>query len=93
MSNRGRGSSFDDFLREEGLLEASEDVAARRVLAWQLERERVAQGISKTEMARRMGTSRSQLDRILRAEEPGVQLETLERSARAVGRRLRLDLV
>lgn len=93
MSNTGRGSSFDDFLREEGLLDESEDVASRRVLAWQLERERVAQGISKTEMARRMGTSRSQLDRILRAEEPGVQLKTLERCARAVGRRLRLELV
>lgn len=93
MSNQVRGSSFDDFLRDEGILEEAEEFALRRVLAWQLERERVAQGISKTEMARRMETSRSQLDRILRAEEPGIQLQTIERSARAVGRRLRLELV
>ena len=93
MSNLTGGSSFDDFLREEGLLDEAEEIASRRVLAWQLEQERVAQGISKAEMARRMGTSRSQLDRMLRADEPGIQLETLERGARALGRRLRIELV
>lgn len=93
MMNDPRGSSLDDFLREEGLLEEAEEIALRRVVAWQLDQERAAQGMSKAEMARRMGTSRSQLDRILRAEEPGIQLETLERSARALGRRLRFELV
>ena len=93
MTNDPRGSSLDDFLREEGLLEDAEEIALRRVLAWQLDQERAAQGLSKAEMARRMGTSRSQLDRILRDEEPGIQLETLERSARALGRRLRLELI
>lgn len=93
MSNLARGSSVDDFLLDEGLLDEAEDIALRRLLAWRLGHERVAQGITKAKMARRMGTSRSQLDRILRAEDPGIQLETLERSARAVGRRLRFELV
>jgi antitoxin HicB len=93
MNNAARASAFDDFLWENGILEEAEEIALRRVLAWQIEQERVAQGMSKAELARRIGTSRSQLDRILRAEEPGIQLETLERGARALGRRLRLELV
>ena len=72
MNHPARGTAFDEFLREDGLLAEAEDIALRRVLTWQLDRERVARGISKVEMARRMGTSRSQLDRILRGEEPRI---------------------
>jgi hypothetical protein len=55
MSDRHRGSSFDDFLREEGLYEDAEETAIRRVIAWQLQQEMETKRISKSEMARRMG--------------------------------------
>lgn len=93
MSSVHRGSSLDDFLEEEGILDEVRETALRHMIAWQLEEERLAQGISKAELARRMGTSRSQVDRILKAEEPGIQLETLDRGARAVGRHLKVELV
>jgi antitoxin HicB len=82
-----------DFLREEGLYEDAEETAIRRVIAWQLQQEMETKRISKSEMARRMGTSRSQLDRLLTANDRGITLETIERGARAVGRRVRLELV
>jgi len=93
MSNPHRGSSFDDFLEEEGMLAEAEEVAIRRVIAWQLEQEMAAKRISKKEMANRMGTSRSQLDRLLNSQDGNITLDTIERGARAVGRRIRFELV
>jgi len=49
--------------------------------------------LTKAEMARRMDTSRSQLDRLLDPESNSVTLETLTRAARAVGRQVRVELV
>jgi DNA-binding Xre family transcriptional regulator len=92
MTNSHRGSSFDDFLRDEGMYEAASATAAIRVLAWQLKNEIESQGISKAELARRMGTSRSQVDRLLNADESGIKLSTLERAARAVNRSLIVEL-
>jgi len=90
---KSEGSSFDDFLREEGIYEEVTSIAIARVLAWQLQEQMRTQGISKAEMARRMGTSRSQLDRLLDPGETGVTLETMSRAAKAVNRQLRLELV
>jgi predicted XRE-type DNA-binding protein len=90
---KGRiGSSFDAFLKEEKRYEQSHAVAIKRVLAWQIEREMEKQAVSKAEMARRMKTSRSQLDRLLDPNNDAVSLETLVRGARAVGRHLKLEL-
>lgn len=86
------GSSFDDFLEEEGLLDDVSELAAQRVIAWQLLEKMKEQGVTKAEMARRMHTSRSQVDRMLQGSEPGIGLGTLERGARAVGCRLRVEL-
>ncbi len=86
------GSSFEDFLAEEGIREAANAHAVKRVLAWQLEQAMKAQGICKVEMARRMGTSRAHLDRLLDPNNDKVQLDTVQRAAVAVGRRLRLEL-
>src|SRR5437867_4486545 len=61
----GIGSAFDDFLKEEGTYEATQAVAIKRVLAWQIEKAMKEQHLTKAEMARRMATSRSQLDRLL----------------------------
>ena len=89
----GIGSTFDDFLKEEGTYEATQAVAVKRVLAWQIAQAMKAQHITKADMARRMDTSRSQLDRLLDPESNSVTLETLARAARAVGRRVKVQLV
>lgn len=87
------GSSFDDFLRDQGIYEEVTSVAAARVLAWQLRQQMNEQGLTKVEMARRMGTSRSQLDRLLKPNGAGVTLDTICRAAKAVNRELRVELV
>jgi len=87
------GSSFESFLEEEGILEEVRAVAIKRVIAWQLSEAMKAGKISKKAMAERMGTSRSQLDRLLDPENSAVNLETITRAARAVGKRLRLEMI
>jgi antitoxin HicB len=87
------GSSFDSFLEEEGLLDEVEASTIKKVIAWQLAETMKAQGVSKKAMAERMGTSRSQLDRLLDPRNPHVHLTTIARAARAVGKRLQIDMV
>ena len=87
------GSSLEDFLNEEGIYEDATNYAVKRVLAWQVEQAMRDQGITKVEMARRMGTSRAHLDKLLDPENDKVQLDTVQRAAEAVGRRVRLVLV
>ena len=93
MTNPHIGSSFDDFLEEQGIRDEVDAIAARRVIAWQLKQAMEAGHITKVEMARRMDTSRSQVDRLLNDDAGGVTLDLIERGARAVGRRLRVELV
>jgi predicted XRE-type DNA-binding protein len=87
------GSTLEDFLKEEGLHEDATNYAVKRVLAWQVEQAMKEKGLSKTEMAKRMGTSRAHLDRLLDPENDRVQLDTVNRAAMVVGRRVRLMLV
>lgn len=87
------GSSFDSFLDEEGLLEEVEASAIKQVIAWQLAETMKSQGVSKKVMAERMGTSRSQLDRLLDPQNPNVHLTTIARAARVVGKKLRIEMV
>jgi len=90
---KGRiGSSFDDFLKDEGVYNEVETVAVKRVIAWQLEEAMKARRMSKLQMARRMKTSRSQLDRLLDPSHSGVTLETLARAAQVLGRHIRVEL-
>lgn len=93
MANNRIGSSLDDALAEDGLLEEASARAQKRVLAWQIEREMQAKNISKAEMARRMSTSRSELYRLLDPENDRVTLLTLQRAAVALGRKIHLELV
>jgi antitoxin HicB len=86
------GSSFDDWLKEQGLYEEVTPHAMKRVLAWQIEQGMKAQGISKAEMARRMHTSRTQLDRLLDPDNSKLQLDTMQKAAAAIGRTLKLEL-
>jgi DNA-binding Xre family transcriptional regulator len=92
MSNKHIGSNFDDFLEEEGILAKTEAVAVKRVIAFQVEQMMKEQNLSKTEMSRRMNTSRAALDRLLDPANQAVTLLTLDRAARALGRRLHFSL-
>lgn len=90
---KGRpGQTFDDFLKEQGAYETATEQAVKRVLAFQLGEAMKKQGISKTEMARRLRTSRSQIDRLLDPGHDRVTVGVLARAAKAVGRELRLEL-
>jgi hypothetical protein len=87
------GSSLDDFLKEEGLLEETRTIALKETLAWQVQQAMRTEKISKVEMARRMNTSRAALDRLLDPRNVSVTLQTLSRAAHAIGRDLRIELV
>ena len=91
MTNKHLGSDFDDFLAEHDLLADAKAVAVKRVVAFQLAKLMKDQGISKSELARRMNTSRSALDRLLDPTNDSVTLQTLERAAQALGKRLRVE--
>lgn len=91
--NKHRGSNFEDFLAEEGMLETVKAAALKRSIALQLQRLIAEQEMSKTELAERMKTSRAALDRLLDAENPSLTLLTLEKVAQALGRRLQIEFV
>lgn len=86
------GSSLDDVLDEDGVLEESSARAIKRVIAWQLQEAMKSQGITKTAMARRMHTSRSMLDRLLDDTDTGLTIDTLSRAAQALGYRVTVEL-
>jgi antitoxin HicB len=93
-AKKGRiGSSFDDYLKEAGIYEDVTGRAIKRVIARQLAALMHKQGLTKTELAKRMDTSRAQLDRLLDPDNQSVTLATLARAAQAVGRNLRMELV
>ena len=88
--NKHRGSTFDDFLREDGIYEEVHAATLKRMVAALLEEGMTREGITKPEMARRMGTSRSQLDRVLDPAYVTIQLDTLMKAARAIGQSVRI---
>ncbi len=87
------GSSLDDLFEEEGTLDEINIIAIKRLIAWQIQQEMVKQNLSKTEMAEQMKTSRSSLDRLLDPDNSSVTLDTIERAARVIGKRVRFELV
>lgn len=91
---KGRiGSTFEAFLKEEGTYEETTATAVKRVLAWQLEQAMAKKQMSKNQMAKAMKTSRSQLDRILDPDIEAIQLDTIIKAARVLGREVRIELV
>lgn len=87
------GSNFDDFLTEHGLLDECKAAAVKAVCALQIEQALQEKGMSKSAFARMLGTSRSQLDRILDPANDAVTLETLQRAAALLGKRLHVELM
>lgn len=90
--NKHIGSSFDDFLEEEGIRADVTEVAVKRVLARRIQQEILEKGLTKTEMAERMNTSRSSLNRLLDPDNESVTLKTMSRAAAAIGKRLNVSL-
>jgi DNA-binding Xre family transcriptional regulator len=88
-----RGSDFRDFLKEQGILGEVEARALKQVVSLQLDRLLKEKEITKAEMATRMKTSRAAVDRLLDASNPSVTLNTLGKAARALGRKVRIELV
>jgi len=85
-NNQHTGSNFDDFLKEEGFFEEVQAKALKRALSEQLEEGMQAAHLTKLAMAEKMATSRSQLDRVLDPSNISIQLDTLIKAARAVGK-------
>jgi antitoxin HicB len=92
MKNKHIGSSFDDFLKEEGIYKEARCHAIKRVIGWQLAEAMKAKKISNAEMARRLKTSRTQVARFLDPENCSVQLDTMQKAAAIVGKRLIISL-
>jgi antitoxin HicB len=86
-------TTLDDFLDSEGTREAFQAVAIKEVLSWQIMEAMKAQGLSRKRLAERMGTSRSQVSRLLDPKDGNVTLMTLQRAAELLGRKVRLELV
>ena len=93
MKKKNIGSTFDSWLRDEGLYEEVNSTAIKRVVARQVEAAMHQKGLTKAEMARRMRTSRAALDRLLDPDNDAVTLATLRKAAAVVGREIRLELV
>lgn len=89
--NKYNGSNFDDFLAEEGILEEVSAKALKRLLALQIADIMKETNLTKTSLAEKMQTSRSQLDRLLDPDNTSITLESLEQLARAVGKQLRIE--
>ena len=92
MLKKNIGSSFNNFLQEESLLESSTAVALKRVIAWQIDQEMKAQKLTKTELAKRMHTSRAALNRLLDENDASLTLTTLASAAAALGKKVNLQL-
>jgi antitoxin HicB len=93
MNNKYIGSNFDDFLEEEGLLAEVEANAIKRVISYQIAELMKKHNLSKAAMAKRMDTSRSAIDRLLDPQNESVTLQTLERAAIVLGKRLQIHFV
>jgi len=88
-----RGGDFRDFLQEDGILEVVEAHALKRAISLQLATLIQKKSLSKSDMAARMKTSRAAVDRLLDASNHSVTLNTLEKAARALGQKLKVELV
>ncbi|RLA59775.1 MAG: Fis family transcriptional regulator [Epsilonproteobacteria bacterium] len=86
-------SDFDALLKEEGIYENTNDIAIKRVIAFQLEEAMKAQSITKTKMAEMMNTSRAVVNRLLNPDNSSLTLHTLEAATNALGKRLNISIV
>ena len=93
LKQQALGSLFDDFLSEEKMLSQVDALATKKVIAYQIAESMKKKNITKTEMAKRMGTSRSSLNRLLDPLNTSVSLSTIESAVVALGKRLSVQIV
>lgn len=87
-NNKCIGSNFDDFLEEEGLLQESETVAIKRVIAYALEQKMLEDNISINRLAKELETSRTAISRILDPQNTSITLNTIEKVVKYLGKRI-----
>lgn len=92
MAKRNIGSQFDEYLEDEGIRDEATAVAVKRTISFEIENRMERENLTKTEMARRMKTSRSALDRLLDPTNASVTLQTLQSAVQALGGRLKIEL-
>ena len=93
MSNKHIGSSFDDFLKAEGIEEEVSNDAVKKLLSYQLLEKLEKEKMTKSELAERLSTSRSAVNRLLDPGNESVTLHTLQKAAEVLGKKLKLELV
>jgi predicted XRE-type DNA-binding protein len=93
MKNSFVGSTFDDFLEEEGIKEDVSNGAIKKIIALQLQETLKKENLTKKELARRLETSRAAVDRLLDPYNDSVTLLTLKRAASIMGRKIKLELI
>ena len=91
--NKHIGSDFDDFLKEEGIQEEVETIAIKRVISFQLKEAMKKVHMTKSKMAQKMHTSRSAVDRLFDPENESITLQTLNKAASALGKKLKVEIV
>jgi DNA-binding Xre family transcriptional regulator len=87
------GSNFDDFLREEGIYEEVEAAALKKVIASALTRQMKRRNVTVSKLADALGTSRAAINRVLDQENASITLNTLSRTAAALGCKVKLEIV
>ncbi len=92
-TNKHKWSSIDDFLKEEGVFEEFQARAVKEVIAWQLGQAMKEGKLSKRRLAAMMHTSRTQVDRVLDPTDGNVTIETLQRAAAVLGRKVQVELI
>ena len=93
MKNKAIGSSFDDFLAEEGISEEVDAGAIKKIIAYQLQQAIEKEHLSRTALATRLETSRTAVNRLLDPENESITLLTLKKAANVLGKKLRVELV
>jgi len=88
-----RGSSLDDFLKEEGIYEEAQEIVEKEIIAWQIAQAMKKKKITKARMAELMKTSRTQVDKLLNPKDGNVTIKTLHKAAAVVGKRFEYRLV
>jgi DNA-binding Xre family transcriptional regulator len=92
MKHKNIGASFDRFLDAEGIREQVEDIAIKRVIAFQIQAEMEKKHLTRTELAKKMHTSRSSLNRLLDPEDESITFKTLKKAANVLEKKLVIQL-
>ena len=92
-ASKHTGQTFDEFLQEDGIYEEVQLMALKKTISHQIKMLMSKENIKKSDLAQRMGTSRSSLERLLREEPSNVTLNTINKAALVLGKRVDVSLV